>query len=315
VQVFHKLEEVARGLSGHARTCVAIGNFDGVHLGHAAILRGLTQCAQRSQSQAVVLTFFPHPVEVLRPGTKLERLTTTEEKLELLQARGLDAVLVENFNAELATLSAEVFFEKYLVQGLRARNLSVGYNFRFGKDRQGDTALLTRLCQKTGIELSVQAPFEVEGEKVSSSGVRLLLAEGDTLKAARWLGRPYRMVGSVTHGDQRGGDIGFPTANLKYPSDKLVPKTGVYVTRALWQKQSFASVTNIGVRPTFYADGQSSVHVETHLIDFQSRLYDERIEVEFLGRIRDEMRFPSVDALKQQIAADVAFAKKQILSP
>lgn len=308
MRVFHQLDEISECAESSA---VAIGNFDGCHLGHQALLKAMIDHAQRNHLSAIVLTFFPHPVEVLNPSKPLERLTTASEKLNLLESLGVEQVLVEPFDSKLSNLSPSEFFQRYLVEGLKAKSVHVGFNFRFGKDRAGDTRALAELCAHRGIHSQITEPFESHGHKVSSSTVRQLIRGGDLLGAARLLGRSYSVSGQVQPGDHRGQSLGYPTANLRYPVEKVVPKNGVYVTRVLWQRQSFRSVTNVGVRPTFHdmAIDVDKPTVEVHLLDFSARLYDEFLELEFFERIRDEKKFDSVDALVAQIQVDVAFAR------
>jgi riboflavin kinase / FMN adenylyltransferase len=303
MKVFHKLEEIAVEVAPRA---VAIGNFDGVHRGHQALLAGMQEAAVATGATPAVLTFYPHPVEVLRPGTKLERLTTTEEKLAFLEKLGIGAVLVAKFDQALADLTPEEFFRRYLAEGLRATSVHVGFNFSFGKRRAGNTEVLGRLCAERKIDLRVQQPFLLDGVKVDSTDIRRRLTEGDVEGAAHWLGRPYSLSGRVAHGDHRGTALGFPTANVSFPWDKVLPKNGVYLTRARWQRQPYRSVTNVGVRPTFAG---AEARVEVHLLEMAARLYDESLRVEFLARLRDEVKFDSVDALKAQIRADVEAAR------
>lgn len=306
MQVFHSLEALAKSID---KSAVAIGNFDGVHQGHQALLRRMIQTARSSSATATALTFYPHPVEVLRPGTHLERLTTTVEKLSILEAMGVELVLVATFDANLAALSAEDFFREYLLTGLKASSIHVGFNFKFGKGRTGDTKVLEQLCAKSKMKLEVESPFEVGTEKVSSSRIRQLIGDGEVAQAGLLLGRPYLLAGQVSAGDGRGAKLGFPTANLRYPPDKVLPKNGVYITRAIWQRQAFRSVTNIGFRPTFGGAAPERPAVEAHLLDFQAKIYDEFMQLEFLERIRDEKKFDSVDALVAQIRSDVARAR------
>ncbi len=305
MEIFHSLESLP---AANTPSAVAIGNFDGVHQGHQALLGKMLEVARAGNFLPTVLTFHPHPVEVLRPGTHLQRITTTDEKLELLEKFGVKRVLVEPFTKELAKLPAEEFFLKYLREGLKASALHVGFNFRFGAGRLGDTVLLGQLCSSAEIELSVETPFELTGTRVSSSLIRQWLQEGEVSKASQFLSRPYFVKGMVMSGDQRGRKLGFPTANLKYPSEKVLPKNGVYLTRAIWQGRSYLSVTNVGVRPTFTL-GQSIPLIETHLLDFSQKLYDETLTLEFNERIRDEKKFDSLDALKVQIANDIEYAR------
>ncbi len=305
MQVFHSLEEATQKIPASA---VAIGNFDGCHRGHVALLNDMRQYAVEKGLASTVLTFFPHPVEVLNPAKKLERLTTTSEKLARLQTLGVEYVFVAPFTTEVAELSPESFYANYLRTGLHANSMHVGFNFHFGKNRGGNTTLLKQWCERDNSHLGVLPPFEWKGTRVSSSAVRSALLEGNVTQAAEWLGRAYSVRGQVSHGDQRGQLLGFPTANLQIPHDKVLPKNGVYVTRARWQEQWYRSVTNVGVRPTF--GGENLVpRLEVHLLNFNARIYDETIELTFLDRIRDEMKFSSVDALKAQIEKDVKEAE------
>ena len=308
MQVFHKLQETAPKVEAAS---VAIGNFDGVHLGHAALLRHMLEHAHSVSVPGTVLTFFPHPVEVLNPKKKLERLTTTSEKLALFEAMGVDLVLVEPFDMRLAALSPEEFFDRFLVQGLKAKSIHVGYDFNFGKARAGNTQVLEELARRHGIQLRVEPPLLVNGVKVGSSAIRQFIREGDVVSAAAFLGRPYSLSGLVSHGDQRGTGLGFPTANLRFSAEKVLPKNGVYVTRAVWQKQIYRSVTNVGLRPTFQTGRTEELKltVEVHILDFNTKVYDEFLQLEFLERIRDEKKFESADALKKQIHADVDYAR------
>lgn len=308
MQVFHQLDQIE---SKASPSVVAIGNFDGVHLGHAALLSHMLSYARSSGLVGSVLTFYPHPVEVLNPAKKLLRLTTTSEKLALMEKMGVDLVLVEKFTPGLASLSPDEFFERYLVKGLNAKSVHVGFDFSFGKGRAGNTKVLKELATRRGIHVAVEEA-QISGQmKISSSAIRESLAQGDVSMALKLLGRPYSVYGQVGRGDNRGAGLGFPTANIRYPAEKALPKHGVYVTRALWQKQSFRSVTNVGLRPTFQAEAEPTV--EVHILDFNARLYDEFVEVAFLERIRDEKKFESVDQLKKQIEADLAYVRKSKL--
>lgn len=305
MRVFHQLDEIRPLLKS---TSVAIGNFDGCHLGHVALLEGALAHARHEGSSPAVLTFYPHPVEVLKPGNRRERLMTTSEKLAALEKLGVEYVLVAPFDEKLASREPTDFFEHFLVEGLKAKSVHVGFNFHFGKNRLGDTTLLKSLCDSHGISLNVMEPFQLNGVRVSSSTIRELIRQGDCLAAAKFLGRPYSVAGQVSHGDNRGHTLGFPTANLHHAEEKLLPANGVYVTQARWQKQPFRSVTNIGVRPTFHA-GETKATVEVHVIDFAARLYDEFVQIDFYERIRGETKFPNVEALKTQIEKDVNFAR------
>jgi riboflavin kinase/FMN adenylyltransferase len=305
MKVFHQLKEIV----GNAASSVAMGNFDGCHLGHTALLKGMVAYGQAHQLTTTVLTFYPHPVEVLNPGKKLERLTSGLEKLGLLEQLGVETVVVLPFDTKLSDLSPRDFFEQYLLKGLHAKSIHVGYDFKFGKARSGNLEMLKSLCDEGRVWLQVQPPFELNGQKVSSSRIRQLLQTGEINEAAKMLGRPYTVSGQVSRGDQRGVQLGYPTANLRIPAEKCLPKNGVYVTDAYWQKQKYRTVTNVGVRPTFHAEAPAPT-VEVHFLDFNARLYDEFVELEFLEKIRNEIRFDSVDELKEQIGKDVLTARE-----
>lgn len=304
MKVYHQLDQIPPALSA---TAVAIGNFDGLHLGHRHLLAHLLADAKKQGLQPSVLTFFPHPIEYLRPGTKLESLTTTTEKLKLFEMVGIENVLIAKFDSGLASLTPENFVSQYLAQGLKAKRVHVGFNFCFGKNRAGNTQVLSELCKKSGIEIAVEASFDFEGERVSSSAIRRAILDGDVKRARVLLGAPYKLSGPVVAGDGRGRTIGIPTANIHYPKEKVLPKAGVYVTSVRWQGQSYRSVTNVGVRPTFKTEAVTSV--ETHILDFDMRLYDEYLELEFLNRIREEKRFESMQQLVDQIQLDIQVAR------
>jgi riboflavin kinase/FMN adenylyltransferase len=304
MQVIHGLSGIPESLSHSA---VAIGNFDGLHLGHQRLLSQMLEGAASKKLVPAVLTFFPHPVQVLNPEKKLEQLTTTTEKLDLMKSIGVEFVCVASFDKTLSDLSPDEFFARYLLKGLRAKLVFVGYNFRFGKNRTGDTELLKKLCEKHNIILTVVEAVSV-GDKVSSSLIREKIVRGQVEEANRLLGRPYAISGTVMPGDGRGKQIGFPTANLHCAAEKVLPKNGVYVTQAKWQLQSFRSITNVGVRPTFYSSDSPKL-VEVHILDLEVNLYDESLSLEFLAFVRDEMKFNSIEELTKQIKKDIAVAK------
>lgn len=304
--VYHRLDEVPHPSHG---TVVAIGNFDGIHLGHRRLLEAVVDRARSTRRVPALMTFFPHPVEILRPGTRLQRLTTASEKLALLEHLGIELVLVAPFDAALAAMAPEDFFDTCIVQGMSAKAVHVGYDFHFGKDRKGDTDALQRLCAGRAIPLHVEPAVEIGGVKCSSSAIRAALTDGDLATANTMLGRSYTLIGQVIRGEGRGRKLGFPTANMRLPAEKLLPKTGVYLTRAVWQRQTFAAVANLGLRPTFKM-GEATPLLEVHILDFDASLYDEFVEISFEKRIRDEKKFDSIDELTVQIAKDVAWARE-----
>lgn len=300
---------------GHSRpvsapVVLAIGNFDGVHLGHAALLRQLAEAAGQLRLAPTILTFEPHPREFFAPASAPARLTTLREKLELLGEAGVTQAMVCPFNANFAALSAEQFIEQVLCRGLRTRQLIVGDDFRFGRGRQGDFTLLQAAGQRLGFDVMAMPSIVVGGERVSSSGVRRALAAGDMDHAARLLGRPYGMDGQVAHGDKIGRQIGFATANIRLKHNPL-PMTGVFAVEVGGLgEQPLPGVANLGVRPTVGgALGSTRPLLEVHLFDFDRDIYGTHIAVRFVRKLRDEQRFPTFNALKAQIAADAAAAR------
>jgi riboflavin kinase/FMN adenylyltransferase len=300
---------IARGLESvppEARpSAVALGIFDGVHLGHRAILGTALTRARADGLEAVACTFDPHPMEVLQPDRAPRPITTLEERLALIGETGIDAVVVLAFTRDLAAVEPEAFVKEVLLERLRAREIVVGYNHRFGRGARGDARLLQELAPRMGFQAHVVPPMTVEGAPVSSSEVRAALQRGDVTRAARDLGRPYSIAGPVTSGAGRGRTLGFPTANVESERPVLVAR-GVYRGRMLVDAAAHPAVVNVGVRPTF---GETTLAVEAHLLDFSGDLYGRRVRLEFLERLRDEMRFPSVEALKAQVARDIESAR------
>ncbi|NUM88332.1 MAG: bifunctional riboflavin kinase/FAD synthetase [Bdellovibrionales bacterium] len=286
---------------------VTVGNFDGVHLGHREILSRVVAHAGRIRGTPVVVTFRPHPHVVLREASEAYLLQTYEEKLECLEAAAL--VLEIPFNREFSNTSPEEFVDGILVKALGAKALYLGYDFALGRGRAGSVEVLRRLAGERGLEAHVVPPLDVEGAPVSSSRIRAALERGSVDEAAACLGRPFSLRGIVAKGDGRGRKIGVPTANLHMELRK-VPKPGVYATRARWKGKWHASVTNVGYNPTFVVAGaESPLKVETHLFDFNEDMYGDRLEVEFLRRLRDERKFAGVDELLAQMRIDFAAAR------
>jgi riboflavin kinase/FMN adenylyltransferase len=295
------------GGSPFRRTVVTVGNFDGVHLGHRAILGKVCRRARELSCQPVALTFDPHPARVLRPDTPLPMLTTPAQKLELLGAAGLDAVVVLPFSREFAKLPAREFVRRYFVERLQAREVVVGHDYAFGYRREGTIELLQEMGQAAGFTVQVVWAVEVNGAVVSSSLIRAMLKLGKVAEAALLLGRPYAVAGQVVAGKGRGGAIlKVPTANLQ-PENELLPATGIYAVRVAWGGKLRPAVANIGTCPTF--DNQE-LTLEVHLLDFAGELYGERLGVEFIARLREERRFPSIEALAAQIHADIDAARQ-----
>ncbi len=298
VRLLRDLSELTGNVRGGA---VAIGNFDGVHRGHAAIIEQLRGAARRVGGASIVFTFDPHPVRLLRPEVAPPPLTWTDRKAELLGELGVDVVLAYPTDMALLRLTPEAFFERIVLDSLAARAMVEGPNFYFGHDRQGDVKRLETLCRREGIELTVVPPTMERGEYISSSRTRTAIAAGLVEEARHYLTQPYRIRGMVTHGARRGATLGFPTANLE-AIDTLLPAPGVYAGRAYHQGQVYPAATSIGPNPTF---GEHALKVETHLLDFRGSLYGLPLEVDFLARLRDIRAFSSAEQLGQQLTADL----------
>lgn len=291
---------------------VSIGNFDGLHLGHQALLRAMTDEAHQHGRLAGVLTFDPHPATVLRPHTPQPYLTTVAERLAVVEDVGLDYAVVYPFTVETAGTPAFAFMSQ-LTESLRMQALWVGPDFALGRNREGDVDALRVLGRGMGFSVHVLDPQVIGGDEVRSGRIRQHLQEGEVEIAAQLLGRPYRIDGIVVDGAHRGRTIGFPTANLSVPPGRLLPANGVYATWVILNDQPdirLPGVTNVGVRPSFDS-GQRTV--ETHLLDFSGDLYACPMMLEFVAHLRPEMRFPTVAALSEQIGRDVAAARRILM--
>lgn len=302
------------------RAVLTIGNFDGIHIGHRAILRTVTDRARALDGEAVVYTFDPHPRKVLQGARAPGLLTTTEQKLELLAAAQIDLVVLEPFTAAFARTSPEAFVRECVYARIAPREVYVGYDFHFGRDREGSMRTLTELGPRLGFAVTIIPEVTIGSRDVSSTRIRELLAAGAVEEAALLLGRPYAIRGAVVRGDQRGRVLGFPTANVA-PETEVLPGHGVYAgpVRILDEPPEaggaargavFSAVTNVGRRPTFKPDDPPLA--EAHLLDFEGDLYGRRIEVGFSTRLREERRFPGPDALREQIGRDVAMARRRL---
>jgi riboflavin kinase/FMN adenylyltransferase len=289
-------------------SAVALGVFDGVHLGHRAILGAAVAHARASGAPAIACTFDPHPLEVLQPGRAPLPITTLDERLALIAQCGIDGAVVLSFTAELAAVEPEAFVKDVVVGRLAASQVVVGFNHRFGRGARGDATLLRELGDRLGFRVDVVEPLTVDGVEVSSTAIRAALGRGDLDGAARMLGRPYTLPGKVVPGAGRGRTLGFPTANVA-PDRPVLLATGVYAAVAEVGAERRRAVVNIGVRPTF---GEDTLAVEAYLLDFSGDLYGQPIRLTFVSRVREERRFPSVDALRAQIEADVATARQRL---
>ena len=307
MQVFHKLEDIPTDFGA---SLVSVGNFDGVHRAHSHVLGEIVARARQGGLKAMAVTFEPHPARILRPESSLKLLTPTPEKLRLLKDTGIDAVLLLPFGRDLSLLTPRQFAERILKKKLRAREVHEGYNFRFGHKASGDIKLLAELGREMGFDVLTYPQMTLRGESVSSSHVRELLVQGRVSRARHLLSRPFCILGTPGRGRGYGSKYTVPTINLaRY--EELVPKDGVYITCTRVGQEQFESVTNVGDRPTF---GVDLFAIETHLLNFHPLDLTPETEVEicFLDRLRDEIKFPSVEALREQIARDVKHARRYL---
>ena len=305
LQVFHTLDDVP---ADFGPALVSVGNFDGVHRAHAHVLREIVTRARANGNKSVAVTFEPHPARILRPESGLKLLAPTAEKLRLLEATGVDSVLLLPFGRDLSLMTPRQFAERILKKKLHAREVHEGFNFRFGHKASGDMAMLAEFGREMGFEIKVYPEMKLRGESVSSSQIRKLLVNGRVSRARHLLARPFSILGTPGRGRGYGSKYTVPTINLaRY--EELVPKDGVYITWTRVGTERFDSVTNVGNRPTF---GAELFAIETHLLNFHPIDLTPETEVEicFLERLRDEIKFPSVEALREQIGRDVRKARR-----
>lgn len=298
-------EWVARLGEERKPSALAIGNFDGLHIGHQKILRRALERARGENLLAAVLTFYPHPTRVLRPAEASPLLMTLPQRLAGIEGAGMDAALVVHFDAEFALVSPEEFVSHFLVETMRARAVVVGANFRFGHRQSGDAQLLAELGRRTGVSVELMQPVTANGAVVSSTAIRQALRAGNVEEAARMLGRPFALAGGIRAGTGLGGKLVVPTLNL-WTEQELLPANGVYATEAALGTKTYRAATNVGLRPTF--DG-AQVTIESHLLDFSERLTEGNLEVRFLARLREERKFSSPEALRRQVLADIEEAR------
>jgi riboflavin kinase/FMN adenylyltransferase len=300
MRVFHKLEEIP---AVFGPTLVGVGNFDGVHRAHVHVLSQIVERAAQQRAQSMAVAFEPHPMRILRPDSGLKLLTPTSEKLRLLEACGLDAVLLLPFTRDLSLLTPRQFAERILKKKLRVREVHQGYNFRFGHKAAGDVEMLAEFGREMGFEVKIYPEMRLRGEPVSSSHIRTLLNRGRVSRARHLLARAFSILSTAGRGRGYGSKYTVPTINLSRYEEQL-PNDGVYITRTRVGRECFDSVTNVGNRPTF---GTESFAVETHLLNFHplELAPETEVELHFLDRLRDEIKFPSVEALREQIGRDV----------
>lgn len=292
-------------------SCVTIGNFDGVHLGHQALLHRTKERARELGLASIVVTFDPHPLRVIR-GQTPPFITLIDQKMRLLSAIGLDHTVCLTFSREMAGLSPEEFVQLYLVQGLKTKALIIGHDYVFGKDQRGNYNLLKELGQRHGFVVEKIDPIYKNGDVVSSTRIRNLVQAGRVEEARPLLGRYYQVSGTVIEGHKRGGPVlGIPTANLKLV-DELFPQPGVYAVWAEWEDEILPAVANVGHNPTF---GNDALSVEVHILDFDRDLYGAQVRVNFVKHIRPEQKFSGIEELKEQIFKDIAVAREMLSDP
>lgn len=300
MKIFNSISD----FKSNSKTIVTIGTFDGVHIGHKKILEKLIKSTSNSEFESLVLTFFPHPRLVLQTGTDMKQLNTIDEKVNLLDAIGIDNLVIHPFNKEFSRLTAEDFVKSVLVDTFNVAKIIIGYDHRFGRNRTADINDLIEFGEKYNFEVEQISAEEVNDVSVSSTKIRNALNEGDVTLAQTYLDYYYLINGTVTKGKQLGKTIGFPTANINVKEDyKLIPKDGVYVVSCEIDSSKHYGMMNIGVNPTVEANNQNQ-KIEVHLFDFEKDIYGKPITVSLLKRLRNEQKFESIDALKKQLALD-----------
>jgi riboflavin kinase / FMN adenylyltransferase len=290
---------------------VTLGNFDGIHVGHQALIKNAVNDAQRLGLRSAVLTFEPHPLRILAPERAPKMLLTHKDKMQLLQSLGIDYVVIQQFDRSFASIGAEEFVRKYLIERLRAKKVWVGKDLRFGKGRAGDVDKLRIWGEQSGFEVGVVEPVMVSGERVSSSRIRELLVAGKVAAVQPMLARYYFVSGKVVPGHRRGREIGFPTANIASRAE-ILPRDGIYATMFHIGQNTLPSVTSIGLNPTFGAGGSRTI--ESYILNFDREIYGESVKLSFLARLREEKNFASVELLIEQIRRDVAEAEALLTS-
>lgn len=291
---------------GIGRTVVTLGNFDGVHLGHQAILQRVTESAKNDSLPAVALTFDPLPRKVLQPENAPMQIQTLSQRLQSLSDYGIDHTIVIVFNHHFSLMTPREFVTEFLVGCLQIRRFVVGENFSFGHQKSGNITLLREMGEVQDFEVEEVPQVKLGDQRVSSTFIRNRIVAGDIEEANRFLGHPFHLAGLVVPGQKLGGSIGTPTSNLKVENE-LLPANGVYVTRAIVGTHSYEAVTNVGIRPTV---GGKNLTVEAHLLDFSGDLYGQNLELEFLRKLREEKRFDGIDGLKSQIQHDIGEARE-----
>jgi riboflavin kinase/FMN adenylyltransferase len=292
-----------------SKAVITIGTFDGVHLGHKTILQEVVRHAKEVNGESVLITFEPHPRKLIFPNQPLKLLTPLKEKIALISNEGIEHIVVVPFTRDFSNLTAGQYIEDFLVKNFQPESIVIGYDHHFGYDRTGNIELLKKYADTLGYKVYEISAQLIDEAAVSSTKIREALNEGRVADAAHMLGRNYCLGGHVIGGAKLGRTIGYPTANL-LPEDpeQLIPANGVYTIKATWNKETYGGMLNIGHRPT--VDKDMKLHIEAHLFEFDKDIYDEHLELAFVLRLRDEVKFPSVDALKEQLHKDMQDARR-----
>ncbi len=306
--VFYNTDE----LRNFNNAVITIGTFDGVHLGHCTILQQVVSHARELNGESIVLTFEPHPRKLLFPDQPLRILTPLQEKIDLITQAGINHVFVVPFTKEFAALSAEAYIQEFLVKHLHPKGIVIGYDHQFGHDRAGNINLLQDYENEGGFRVYEIPAKQIEDAAISSTKIRNALTAGHVADAANMLGRYYSLKGTVIAGAKIGRQLGYPTANISLlDAEQIVPQNGVYAIQAVIENITYNGMMNIGIRPT--VSNELSLHIEAHLFDFSKDIYNKQVEIIFVERLRDEQRFPSLDALKAQLGQDALHAKQVLV--
>jgi riboflavin kinase / FMN adenylyltransferase len=299
MQIFNDLAEIRR----NDNSIVTLGTFDGIHLGHRQIIETVVKKAKETSGRSFLITFDPHPRKIVSSDNRLQLLNTMQEKLEILSSIGIENLFIINFTKEFSQQAPDEFILKYMVKGTGIKEAVIGYDHHFGKGRGGDIESLKEIGNNYNFDVTVVPGYEIDGEIVSSSKIRKALLQGDILTANKMLGRYFSFTGKVVHGDKRGRELGFPTANLEIGNqDKLLPQIGIYAVECVINNNKYYGLLNIGSRPTFHVSGD--VIPEVHIFDFDRKIYDEYVKVNMVQRIRDEQKFSSAEELIRQMYRD-----------
>ena len=299
MRVFRNLDEIEH----NKNTLVTLGTFDGIHLGHKEIIETVVKKASDSDSRSFLITFDPHPRKIVSSDNRIKLLCTLDEKLDIVKSFGMQNVFVVNFTREFSQQSPEEFIQKYIIDGIGVKEIVIGYDHHFGKGRGGNVETLLELGKEKGFDVTPIGEFKSGNETVSSTKIRNAIVNGDCIKATEMLGRYYSFSGVVVHGDNRGKELGYPTANLKVKDeDKLLPAIGIYAVECVIEGKKYYGLLSIGTRPTFYSEG--SLVPEIYLFDFNQNIYDKIVTVNLVEKIRDEQKFSSADELIAQMNKD-----------